>query len=339
MIALRLYLSSAVTGLARAAPGLLACAALGLVAMLTATWYGTPILWALFIGMGIAAFAPPSATFTAGIDSAGRNVLRFGVALLGTQISADLLHVLDPATLLVLAASVLVILMLGFWLAPLMGIGRELAMVAAASVAICGASAAVAFALVLARPESRERDLGCTVGAVSVLSMLAMLVYPLLATLLGLDPIGKGIFLGGTIHEVPHAVAAGYAVDATTGNVATMTKLTRVALLGPAVVLVSYAMAEGSSANRSSVPHVPLFLVAFVAFAVANMAGLIPQPVSQGAASLSRFCLVTAMVAIGLKIQWRGVLAYGWRPVAFLVVLSAVLVALIALFLMVHAHA
>src|SRR6266545_3428283 len=58
MIALRLYLWSAVTGLARAVPGLLLCAALGLVAMLIATWYGTPILWALFLGMGIAAFAP-----------------------------------------------------------------------------------------------------------------------------------------------------------------------------------------------------------------------------------------------------------------------------------------
>ena len=45
------------------------------------------------------------------------------------------------------------------------------------------------------------------------------------------------------------------------------------------------------------------------------------------------------MVAIGLKIQWRGVLAYGWRPVAFLVVLSAVLVALITLFVLLHPHA
>jgi uncharacterized integral membrane protein (TIGR00698 family) len=339
MIALRLYLSVAMAGLVRATPGVALCTALAVVAMAVAAWYGTPILWALFIGMAIAAFAPPGVSFAAGIDATGRNVLRFGVALLGTQISADLLHVLDVATLLVLAASVLAILMLGFWLAPIMGISRELALVAAASVAICGASAAVAFALVLARPESRDRDLGCTVGAVSVLSMLAMLAYPLLAVALGLDPVGTGILLGGTIHEVPHAVAAGYAVDSTTGTIATMTKLTRVALLGPAVMLVSFAMTGGSATSRSSVPHVPLFLVAFVAFALANIAGLIPQPVSQGAASLSRFCLVAAMVAIGLRIQWRGVLAYGWRPVAFLVVLSAVLLALITAFLTLHVHA
>ena len=48
---------------------------------------------------------------------------------------------------------------------------------------------------------------------------------------------------------------------------------------------------------------------------------------------------VLAMVAIGLKIQWRGVMAYGWRPVAFLVVLSAMLVALITLFVLLHPHA
>ena len=339
MIALRMSLSAAAAGLARAAPGLMLCAALGFVAMTIAAWYGTPILWALFIGVAIAAVSAPSPLFAAGIDAAGKHVLRIGVALLGTQISADLLHVLDVATLLVLAASVLLILMIGFWLAPMMGIERELALVAAASVAICGASAAVAFALVLVRPESRERDLGCTVGAVSILSMLAMLAYPLLASALGLDPIGTGILLGGTIHEVPHAVAAGYAVDGVTGNVATMTKLTRVALLGPAVMLVSFAMIGGTATNRSPLPHVPLFLVAFVAFALANMAGLIPQPVAQGAGSLSRFCLVMAMAAIGLKIEWRGVLAYGWRPMVFLVVLSGILVLLITLFVLLHPHA
>jgi uncharacterized integral membrane protein (TIGR00698 family) len=338
MIALRLYLSAATAGLARALPGVVLCALLGVVAMLIGAWYGSPILWALLLGVMIAASAPPGASFAAGIDGAGRNILRIGVALLGMQISADLLHVLDIATLLVLAASVLLVLILGFWLAPILRIERELAMVAAASVAICGASAAVAFALVLARPESRDRDLGCTVGAVSILSMLAMLIYPLLASALGLNPIATGIFLGGTIHEVPHAVAAGYAIDDVTGNVATMTKLTRVALLGPAVMLVSYAMAEGSAANRNSVPHVPLFLVAFVAFAVANMAGLIPQSVVHGAAWLSRFCLVVAMVAIGLKIQWRGVVAYGWRPMVFLTALSGALVGFITVFVMLHRH-
>ena len=35
----------------------------------------------------------------------------------------------------------------------------------------------------------------------------------------------------------------------------------------------------------------------------------------------------------------RGVMAYGWRPVAFLVVLSAMLVALITLFVLLHPHA
>src|SRR5438105_1041461 len=79
------------------------------------------------------------------------------------------------------------------------------------SLRICGASAAIAYALVLAPSEERERDVACTVGVVTVLSTAAMFAYPPLALLFGFDPATTGIFLGATIQEVPHAVAAGQA--------------------------------------------------------------------------------------------------------------------------------
>jgi uncharacterized integral membrane protein (TIGR00698 family) len=340
MMALQQRLSGAAAEIIRSGPGLVLCVLLGALAVGLAgaipIWGGSGVVYALLVGMLLAAVWSPPTICSAGIDAAAKPVLRIGVALLGTQISAQTLATLDLATIALLALSIIFILVAGVLLARTLGIGRELALVAAASVAICGASAAVAFALVLARPETRERDAACTVGAVSVLSTAAMLLYPALAQVLGLDPVATGIFLGATIQEVPHAVAAGYGVDPDVGNIATTTKLLRVALLGPALILVSAAVAGSAASNRVPTPYgfMPPFLIAFFAFAALNVAEFLPRIIVGTAGPLSRFFLITAMAAIGLKLPWRSVAAYGWRPVLLLTLLSGLQVLLVASYLL-----
>ena len=133
-----------------------------------------------------------------------------------------------------------IVLAVGWFLGPMLGITSELSLVAAASVAICGASAAAAVACVVMRNDSSDRDVACTIGAVSVISSVAMILYPLLVHMTGLGSAAGGIFLGGSIHEVAHAVAAGYSVNPETGDMATVAKLLRVALLAPACIAMSF---------------------------------------------------------------------------------------------------
>lgn len=315
------------------APGLVLCAALGAGAVGLATQVGSGVVWALLIGMLLAAVWPMHPRVTPGIDLTARNILRVGVALLGAQVSADVIYALDAGTMALLAGGIVVILAAGLLSAKVLGLGRELALVAAASVAICGASAAVAFGHVLARRETRDRDVACTVGAVSILSMIAMLLYPYLASLLGFDQTAAGIFLGGTIQEVPHAVAAGYAVDPLTGSVATTTKLFRVALLGPTLMLVAVVAATRAAPGSAPTPLLPPFLVVFAALALCNIVGILPRAVTEPLGHVSRFLLVMAMAAIGLKLEWRSIAAYGWAPVVLLTALSALLVVLVGAYL------
>jgi uncharacterized integral membrane protein (TIGR00698 family) len=315
-------------------PGLLLCVAIAAVAFGLGLLTGSAVVWALLLGALLASLWAPPRRFDAGIDAAAKTVLRIGVALLGAQVSAEIVHSLDLATIAVMAGCIAAILGAALVLGRMLGLGRELALIAAGSVAICGASAAVAFAQVLARIETRERDVACTVGAVSVLSMIAMLLYPQFARLVGLDDVATGVFLGGTIQEVPHAVAAGYSVDPLTGHVATTIKMLRVALLGPTLMLVAMLVAARVTPADARPSHLPLFLVMFVLLAGASIAGLLPHGFTEATGHLSRFLLVVAMVAIGLKLEWRQVAAYGWRPVALLAALSALLVLLVGLFLL-----
>lgn len=326
--------STATSWVSQYLPGLAICALLAVIATGAAMWGGSGVVWALLGAIAIASLWPPSAIFLPGINVAGKHVLRVGVALLGFQISAATLQVLDVTTIAVLATNVAVILIAGLIIGPMLGIDRDLSVIAAASVAICGASAAAAFAIVLTRDESSKYNVACTIGAVSLLSSVAMLVYPPLVHLLGLDAAAGGILLGGTIHEVAHAVAAGYSVDPATGEVATMAKLLRVAMLAPASILV--ALMRTAPSERTAVPLPPLFLLGFVAFALLNVSGLVPSSVQMTAAQLSRFCLVMAMAAIGFTLPWRSVKSYGWRPIALLLILSAILLALMVAFVSEH---
>ena len=98
--------------------------------------------------------------------------------------------------LIVLSALVLTIVM-GVWWARRLGRSRDEGILSGGSVAICGASAALAIAAVLPQTKANERLTLLPVVAVTVLSTIAMIVYPLLIHVLQLPPVAAGVFLGG----------------------------------------------------------------------------------------------------------------------------------------------
>ena len=109
--------------------------------------------------------------------------------------------------------------------------GWRFALLTGGSVAICGASAAMAIAAVLPRNEHSESNLIFTVLGVTVLSTIAMIAYPMITTVTGLDPLASGVFLGGTIHDVAQVVGAGFSISDEVGETATLVKLMRVTML------------------------------------------------------------------------------------------------------------
>ena len=82
-----------------------------------------------------------------------------------------------------------------------------------------------------------ERNTLFTVVAVTTLSTVAMIAYPILFAWLGLDDRQSGFLIGATIHDVAQVVGAGYSVSEEAGEIATIVKLLRVALL-PVLLLI-----------------------------------------------------------------------------------------------------
>lgn len=316
--------------------GLLVCALVALAARFLAGHYGVPVmLMALLLGMALN-FLSAEQTCQPGIDLASRQVLRWGVALLGLRVSLDQVLALGWGTVLIVVVSVLVTMVMGLVMARLLGLRRDLGLVTGGAVGICGASAALALSSCLPRDARRERDLAWTVMGVSILSTLAMLAYPLLAGALSLSTMQTGVFLGGSIHDVAQVVGAGYSVSAVSGDTAVLTKLMRVAMLVPVLLMVSlvlyYKARQRHAEPAPTPPDAPLlpgFALAFVALVLLQSALKLPPAWLTLGQDLSQGALILAMAAIGLKAQpaqWR---AMGWRPVLLLVGETVFLAALV----------
>ncbi|WP_082554787.1 YeiH family protein [Caulobacter sp. Root1455] len=301
-------------------PGLLAAGTIGLAATWLSQHYGAPVmLFALLIGMAFH-FLHEDGRCVAGIEFTSKAVLRVGVALLGAKITLGQILGLGLMPIATVMAGVVTTIGLGFLAARLFGQSRAFGVLSGGAVAICGASAALAIASVLPRRENSERDTILTVVTVTALSTVAMITYPLLVAAVGLDHTRAGVFLGGTIHDVAQVVGAGYTVSSKTGDVATYVKLLRVALLMPVVLGLMLALrgrrAEGEPRARL---QPPLFLLGFAALVVVGSLGLLPPVATEAASTVSRWCLVGAVAALGMKTSFGALVKVGWRPVLLIV--------------------
>jgi len=308
-------------------PGVLASAITAIAATFLSEHYGGPVmLFALLLGMAFY-FLSQEGRCVAGIEFASKRVLRVAVGLLGAQITIAEIMKLGPTPVVTVVGAVILTILFGALAARAMGLSRPFGILTSGAVAICGASAALAISSVLPKGENHERDTVFTVIGVTALSTVAMIIYPLITSVFNLDHAAVGMFLGGTIHDVAQVVGAGFSVSEETGNVATFTKLLRVAMLLPVVVTLSYVFRAHQVGKAGR--QLPGFLVVFALLVVANSAGVIPPAVLVILKNVSRWSLVTAIAALGMKTSLKAMAEVGGRAIALIVAETVFLAVLV----------
>jgi uncharacterized integral membrane protein (TIGR00698 family) len=303
-------------------PGVLASVTVAAAATFLSDHYGAPtMLFALLIGMAFRFLSEDEGKAFPGIQFASRTMLRIGVALLGMRITVNQIQSLGIKAVSIVICSVLLTILFGLFLSKSMGRGKRFGILTGGSVAICGASAALAVAAILPKDEYSERNTIVTVISVTALSTLAMILYPIIAVQLGLDPQAAGVFLGGTIHDVAQVVGAGYSMSDKTGDTATVIKLLRVAMLVPAVFSLSLIFHSRRAMEGSDTKNVllPPFIIFFVLLVGINSTGIVPEQLRTVVGDISRWCLVAAIGALGMKTSLKSLFEAGWQPVSIIV--------------------
>jgi uncharacterized integral membrane protein (TIGR00698 family) len=277
-------------------PGLRLAGTLGLALFLGVGWR---------ITLGLPAVAVPGVRFTA------RTLLRLGIVLLGVRLDFGLLLSAGPLVLLLDLLTISTGLLATLALGRLLRLPRGLRLVLAVGTAICGASA-IAAAAPLAGAD--EDEVSQAVGVISLLGALGVIGFTILGPLLQLGDVHYGLLTGATLQEVGHVLAAGAAAGSDALDLATITKLTRVALLAPVLLLLSGlacrgAAASGQASSQASgqeplrAPLLPGFLLGFLLVGAANSAGLIPAGLGASLQLGSVVLTAAAMAAIGLGVD------------------------------------
>lgn len=322
-------LASLLSQLRMHAPGLGLALGVAAIAMAASSAFGMPMmLVALLAGMALH-FVGARAAFSPGVGFASKTLLRIGIALLGFRMSLEAMLAAGWVPTLGVIALVGLTVATGLTLARLASRSWAFGMLTSGAVAICGASAALALAAVLPKSAKSEEQTLVTIVGVTALSTISMLSYPFLFSTLGFDGQTIGFLIGATIHDVAQVVGAGYSVDLATGDTAVFTKLQRVALLPVVLLILVLAMRrlDDADADKAEKPPItfPWFVAAFVALALVNATGLVPDLVQTSLVDLSRVMLVTAIAALGLKTSLAALSALKSSHALFIVLPSLTL--------------
>ncbi|CAM3923555.1 UPF0324 membrane protein PP_3661 [Bordetella tumulicola] len=263
-----------------------------------------------------------------GVNFTARRLLRIAVAFYGLNISIQQIAAIGLPGLAVSVAVVVGTLVIGTTVGQrLLGLDRDTAMLTAAGSGICGAAAVLAFEPTLRAAPHKS---AVAVATVVLFGTLSMFLYPVAyqAGWLPLTTQELGLYIGGTIHEVAQVVGAASNIDPATTEVATIVKMTRVALLVPVLLILGLWLRRAAAPTepgqaKARLP-IPWFAVGFLALAIVNSVGVLPPDVITAIRRLDVFVLTMAMTALGIetrfsqirqagpKVMLLGLILYVW---------------------------
>ena len=312
---------------ARLSRGFLLACLVAAAAQFLSDHYGAPaMLMALLIGMAFN-FLAADPQCAPGLEVTSKTLLRLGVALLGFRLSFADLAELGWQSFAVVIGLMALTMGFGVAMAPLLKRRWRFGLLTGGSVAICGASAALAISALLPKGRKLEEDTLFTVVAVTALSTMAMIFYPALFNMLGMTDAQSGFLIGATVHDVAQVVGAGYSISDTAGDIATIVKLQRVVMLP--VVLLALILASGQGGAGSL--RLPGFVVAFLACFALNSLGFVPANLSSLAGVASQWLPLSAISALGVRTSLAAVFGLGPRHL-MLIVSETVFLLVLALF-------
>ncbi|MTI49632.1 YeiH family protein [Sporosalibacterium faouarense] len=253
-----------------------------------------------------------------GVTFSLKKILKWGIVLLGVELNFNLVLSLGPwiiaLVIFLMTLSLIVSRLLGKWfninpkLATLLGVGSS----------ICGTSAIVAMGPVI---DADEDDVAISVAIISFLGAIGVLVYTFFSYILPLTDVQYGIWAGGTLQGVAHALAAAGArgTDSLSLDIGTIVKMSRVALLAPVAVVLSFAFKDNSAdSNKKKKVKFPMYVLLFiltgVIFTLNSSLNIFPTAftllgkdvnIVSIIKEISSFFILMAMVSMGLKVNFK----------------------------------
>jgi uncharacterized integral membrane protein (TIGR00698 family) len=264
-----------------------------------------------------------------GLRLCGREILRFGIILIGLRLSLKEVGELGLAALPVIVCCIAAALVAVTWINRSLGLPRRLGSLIAVGTSICGVSAIAATAPVI---DAEEDEVSYSVACITLFGLLALFCYPFLANqMFGGDPKLAGLFLGTAIHDTSQVSGAALTYQeqfAAPGalKAAMVTKLTRNVCMAAVIPLIGFLYHRHGGTGRGRMrlaQAVPLFVLGFLLAAALRTLGDLQMQKAPGwteflagAETWAAWCLTIAMAAVGLGTGLNRIRRLGWKSFA-----------------------
>ena len=253
-----------------------------------------------------------------GIIFSTKTLLRAGIILYGFRLTFQSIEAVGISGIFTSVTIVTLTFIIGYIVGTkFLKMDRDTTILVTAGSSICGAAAVLATEPVV---KGEPYKTAIAVSTVIIFGTIAMFLYPFLYRMgyIPLTPQEMGIYIGGTIHEVAHVVAAGNAVGAETAKTAVIVKMIRVMMIAPFLLVLGFWLAKTSKdvANKQKAKIViPWFAVFFMIVAGFNSLNLLPLHVVGSINSIDTFLLTMAMSALGMETSMDKFKKAGMKPI------------------------
>ena len=292
---------------------------------------------AMFIGMILNRFIGKTDIIQSGVKFTSKKLLKFAIILLGLSLNINTILNVGKMSLVVMIFTLLTCFGGGYFIGKALGLNWKLSNLISAGTGICGGSAIAAIAPTI---DAEDNDVAYAMSATFLFDMAMIILFPIMGQAIGMSDTAFGIWAGTAVNDTSSVVATAYAFSEGAGDYATMVKLTRTLSIIPTVIVFALVQVrlkrkevaassqngENIKANFSIAKIFPWFILGFLAMSVVASVFTIPTEIVSGTKSVSKFLMVAALAAIGLKTSFTDMKKSGIRPMLHGFIISALVV-------------
>lgn len=252
-----------------------------------------------------------------GILFSTKRILRLAIIFYGFKITFQDILSVGLSGIIISILMVTLTFLIGYLFGTrVLKLDRDTTILTCAGSSICGAAAVLATeGVVKATPYKGT----VAVGTVVLFGTIAMFLYPFMFSMgwIPLNTEEMGVYIGGSVHEVAHVVAAGNALGPEAADPAIIVKMIRVLLIAPFLIILGFWLIrikkEEGASKASNI--IPWFAVLFIVMAGINSIHIVPPYIVEKINALDTFALTMAMSALGMETNIDKFKKVGMKPV------------------------
>ena len=206
------------------------------------------------------------------ISNVGSIPLQAGIVLIGFFISFKTFTDLSINYFPIITIFVVITFLLGLFIGKLFSIDKKFIYLISSATAICGATAALAISSII---KAKSNQISLAVFIIFLMNAIALALFPILGSLLGLSDMQFGLFAALAIHDTASVVGSGFLYSDEAGEIATTLKVGRTVLLAPLIFIIGFIQNEKSSFNFNDFPK--FIILFFIVIAISNIFSLPEQ--------------------------------------------------------------